>query len=174
MNLRLFCPLEGWPVSGTMQEEAVPGDARRKTPAHCREVCSACLPVHGWAAWAGAEQSSSACALTEAGIKFSFSKESLCVYFKLQLFWKEKKNLFYSVFPGGWENVSWKQMYFLVVLRRKFEDLLYKGLTSLQKSSSSMQSCTAGYNVTIPGDPIKCIQCLTLVPGMWIPLLCLE
>lgn len=105
----------------------------------------------------------------------SHFQRRLCVFILNYNFsGKKKKNLFYSVFPGGWENVSWKQMYFLVVLRRKFEDLLYKGLTSLQKSSSSMQSCTAGYNVTIPGDPIKCIQCLTLVPGMFIPLLCLE
>lgn len=55
----------------------------------------------------------------------SHFQRRLCVFILNYNFsGKKKKNLFYSVFPGGWENVSWKQMYFLVVLRRKFEDLL--------------------------------------------------
>ena len=52
----------------------------------------------------GAEQrySSSSCVIAEVGIKFSFSKKTLCVYFKSQLFGK-KPNCLTMAFPGEWE-----------------------------------------------------------------------
>lgn len=56
----------------------------------------------------GAEQrySSRGCVMADIRIKFSFAKETLCVYFKSQLFEKNKKatqNCFTMGFPGGWE-----------------------------------------------------------------------
>lgn len=46
--------------------------------------------------------SSSSCVIAEIGIKFSFLKETVCVYLKSQLFGR-KPNCWTMAFPGRWE-----------------------------------------------------------------------
>lgn len=42
----------------------------------------------------------------------SHFQRRLCVFILNHNFSGKKKNQFYHLFPGGWENVSWKKMYF--------------------------------------------------------------
>lgn len=64
-------------------------------------------------------------------------------------------------------------MKFLVVVKSRFEDLCYKWLPSLQKLSSSVRSWDAQCNVSIAGDRLQWIWCLTPVPGMCVSV-CLD
>lgn len=66
----------------------------------CVSVCPSMAETPGLSA--EQQYSSSSCAIAETGIKFSFSKETLCFYFKSHLLGK-KPNCLTMAFPGGWE-----------------------------------------------------------------------
>lgn len=78
----------------------------------CVSVCPSVAEPPG----PGAEQrfSSSSCAITDIVIKFSFSKETWCVYFKSKLFDKNPKPQPKTVSPWRFQesgkNAKWKQM----------------------------------------------------------------
>lgn len=77
----------------------------------------------------GAEQhcSSSSCVIIDIRLKFSLSKETLCVYFKLQPFLvKKNKICFIMVFSGGREKCQMEANIVFSGVKSRVQDLCHK------------------------------------------------